>query len=112
MEFDFQGASAQENKGAVLLRHAYWEVKDEEFRLLAGQTWDIISPLYPTTTMYTVYWAAGNIGYRRAQFRGERYLACSDELLLVVPYIRHTYLETALSDAKRSVMSAAQRQGT
>ncbi len=84
VEFDFQGASAQENKGAVLLRHAYWEVKDEEFRLLAGQTWDIISPLYPNTIMYTVYWAAGNIGYRRAQFRGERYLACSDELLLTM----------------------------
>jgi hypothetical protein len=81
VEFDFQGASTQENKGSVLLRHAYWEVKDEEFRLLAGQTWDIISPLYPNTTMYTVYWAAGNIGYRRAQFRGERYIACSDELL-------------------------------
>jgi hypothetical protein len=84
VEFDFQGASAQENKGAVLLRHAYWEVKDEEFRLLAGQTWDIISPLNPNTTMYTVYWAAGNIGYRRAQFRGERYLAYSDELLLTL----------------------------
>jgi hypothetical protein len=84
VEFDFQGASAQENKGAVLLRHAYWEVKDEEFRLLGGQTWDIISPLYPGTIMYTVYWGAGNIGYRRAQFRGERYIAFSDELLLTV----------------------------
>jgi len=82
LEFDFQGASAQENKGTVLLRHAYWEVKDEEFRLLAGQTWDVISPLYPGTIMYTVYWGAGNIGYRRAQFRGERYIALSDELLL------------------------------
>jgi hypothetical protein len=84
VEFDFQGASAQENKGSVLLRHAFWEVKDEEFRLLAGQTWDVISPLYPNTIMYTVYWAAGNIGYRRAQFRGERYIAYSDELLLTL----------------------------
>ena len=84
VEFDFQGASAQENKGTVLLRHAYWEVKDEEFRLLAGQTWDIVSPLYPNTIMYTVYWGAGNIGYRRAQFRAERYVACSDDLLLTM----------------------------
>ncbi|HEY4759676.1 MAG TPA: hypothetical protein VIH42_03770 [Thermoguttaceae bacterium] len=82
LEFDFQGASLSENKGTVLLRHAYWEVKDEEFRLLGGQTWDVISPLYPGTIMYTVYWAAGNIGYRRAQFRGERYLAFSDVFLL------------------------------
>jgi hypothetical protein len=81
IEFDFQGASTQENKGTVLLRHAYWEVKNEEFRLLGGQTWDVISPLYPGTIMYTVYWAAGNIGYRRAQFRGERYIAFSDLLL-------------------------------
>jgi hypothetical protein len=84
VEFDFQGASAQENKGTVLLRHAYWEVKDDEFRLLAGQTWDVVSPLYPNTIMYTVYWGAGNIGYRRAQFRGERYIAYSDDLLLTM----------------------------
>ena len=45
VEFDFQGTLSPENKGSVLLRHAYWEVKDEEFRLLAGQTWDVISPL-------------------------------------------------------------------
>ncbi len=82
LEFDFQGASASENKGTVLLRHAYWEVKNDEFRLLGGQTWDVISPLMPGTIMYTVYWGAGNIGYRRAQFRGERYLAFSDVLLL------------------------------
>jgi hypothetical protein len=82
VEFDFQGTSSLENKGTVLLRHAYWEVKNEEFRLLGGQTWDVISPLYPGTIMYTVYWGAGNIGYRRAQFRGERYIAFSDDLLL------------------------------
>ena len=82
VEFDFQGASASENKGTVLLRHAYWEVKNEEFRLLGGQTWDVISPLMPGSIMYTVYWGAGNIGYRRAQFRGERYLAFSDVCLL------------------------------
>jgi hypothetical protein len=85
VEFDFQGGSGlQENKGSVLLRHAYWEVKDDEFRLLAGQTWDVISPLWPNTIMYTVYWGAGNIGYRRAQFRAERYVAFSDELLLTM----------------------------
>ena len=68
----------------MLLRHAYWEVKDDEFRLLAGQTWDVVSPLYPNTIMYTVYWGAGNIGYRRAQFRAERYVAWSDETLLTL----------------------------
>ena len=85
VEFDFQGAFAgTENKGAVLLRHAYVELKNDDYRLLAGQTWDIISPLCPSTLMYSVNWDAGNIGYRRAQFRGERYYALSDSFLVTV----------------------------
>jgi hypothetical protein len=88
VEIDFQGGfpnvSGQENKPTILLRHAYLEVKNEDFRLLAGQTWDVISPLYPGMLMYSVGWDAGNIGYRRAQFRAERYLAFSDDTLLTV----------------------------
>lgn len=84
VEIDFQGNFTTENKGSVLLRHAYWEAKDETFRILAGQTWDVISPLNPTTVMYSINWGAGNIGYRRAQFRGERYFAFSDTLLWTV----------------------------
>jgi hypothetical protein len=84
LEIDFHGSFIVENKPGVLLRHAYWEAKDETFRLLIGQTWDVISPLYPNTLMYSVGWAAGNLGYRRTQFRLERYLACSDLVLLTV----------------------------
>ncbi|HOA52858.1 MAG TPA: hypothetical protein PKI05_11435, partial [Thermogutta sp.] len=54
VEIDFQGQYQTENKGTVLLRHAYLEVKNEYFRLLAGQTWDVISPLLPGTIMYSV----------------------------------------------------------
>jgi hypothetical protein len=83
VEIDFWGQFVGgENRPGVLLRHAYWEVKDETFRLLAGQTWDVISPLYPGTLMYTVGWGGGNIGYRRAQLRCERYLAFSDIFLV------------------------------
>ena len=57
-------------------------MKDEEFRLLVGQTWDVISPLNPDMLMYSVGWDGGNIGYRRAQVRDERYLALSDVSLL------------------------------
>ncbi len=81
VEIDFQNNFVTENKGFLLLRHAYWEVKNEEFRLLAGQTWDVISPLMPGVLMYSVGWGGGNIGYRRAQFRGERYWAFSDVLM-------------------------------
>ncbi len=85
VEIDFQGACAgTENKGSLLLRHAYVEVKDDDFRLLAGQTWDVISPLNPNMLLYSVLWGAGNIGYRRAQFRAERFLDLSDTELLTV----------------------------
>jgi hypothetical protein len=85
VEIDFQGASyGTDNKGGVLLRQAYVEVKNDDFRLLAGQTWDVISPLNPGMLMYSVGWEAGNIGYRRAQLRAERYLALSDTELLTL----------------------------
>ncbi len=80
IEIDFHGAFAVENKPGVLLRHAYWEVKNDDYRLVMGQTWDVISPLLPGSIMYSVAWGAGNIGYRRAQIRGERYLTFSDAL--------------------------------
>jgi hypothetical protein len=71
-----------QNKPTVLLRHAYGEVKNEDFRLLAGQTWDVVSPLYPGDLSYSVLWDQGNIGYRRAQIRLERYyeVTCEDKL--------------------------------
>lgn len=84
VEFDFQGQAMTENRGTVLLRHAYVEIKDDHYRLLAGQTWDVISPLLPNMLMYSVGWGGGNIGFRRPQFRAERYFAFSDELLLTL----------------------------
>jgi hypothetical protein len=83
VEIDFQQTVlSTENKPSILLRHAYAEVKDDDFRLVAGQTWDVISPLFPGMLMYSVGWDGGNIGYRRAQFRGERYFHCSDVSLV------------------------------
>jgi hypothetical protein len=37
--------------------------------LLAGQTWDVISPLFPTVNGDTLMWNAGNMGDRRPQVR-------------------------------------------
>ena len=108
VEIDFQGAStASENKGTVLLRHAYWEVKDDDFRLLMGQTWDVVSPLYPGTLMYSVGWGGGNIGYRRAQLRAERYLAFSDESLLTL----QGSLNQSLSDSAATVTTTTGLRG-
>ena len=70
VEIDFYGDGAKhENKGAVLLRHAFVNLTKGNFSFLAGQTSDLISPLYPNTLNYTVGWSAGNIGYRRPQLR-------------------------------------------
>ncbi|MEI8372026.1 MAG: hypothetical protein WCJ35_04230 [Planctomycetota bacterium] len=84
VEIDFQGQFATRNKPGLLLRHAYIEAKNDEWRFLVGQTWDVISPLYLPTLNYTCGSAVGNLGYRRAQFRVERYVAVSDTSLVTL----------------------------
>ena len=84
VEVDFQNSVlSTENKPTILLRHAYLEVKDDEQRFLVGQTWDVISPLLPGMLLYSVGWDGGNIGYRRAQVRDERYFALSDTSMFI-----------------------------
>jgi len=92
-EIDFHGvfgtvegtrAVGPENQSGIQLRHAYAEVKNDNFRLLAGQTWDLISPLYPGMLTYAVGWGGGNIGFRRMQIRYERYLHLSDTTKLTL----------------------------
>ena len=70
VEVDLYGA-APENKPELMIRHAFLEVEwpESDVRLLAGQTFDVISPLNPPVINYTVNWWCGNIGYRRAQLR-------------------------------------------
>ena len=71
LEIDFYGNYADENKAKIQMRHAWFEVlfPGSGISLLAGQTWDVVSPLNPSTVNYTVLWEAGNIGYRRPQIR-------------------------------------------
>ena len=42
VEVDFQGQFVTRNKPGLLLRHAYVEAKNDDYRLLVGQTWDVI----------------------------------------------------------------------
>ncbi len=84
VELDFQGTNVLENRGTVLMRHAYVEMKTDEWRLLGGQTSDVISPLLPGTLNYSVGWAGGNIGYRRPQLRYERYIESNERVLWTV----------------------------
>ena len=69
IEFDFQGGGPATNKSNPMMRHAYIKLAADNWALLFGQTWDIISPLNPKTVNYSVQWAQGNIGYRRPQMR-------------------------------------------
>ncbi len=81
IEVDFYGGGA-ENKATFMMRYAYIEMQwpDERFSVIAGQTWDVISPLNPTTLNYSVYWWAGNIGYRRPQVRLTKEYALADNV--------------------------------
>ena len=60
-----------ENRASVLLRHAFWEGQNDQWRFLVGQFWDVISPLNPGMINYSVGWFGGNIGFRRTQVRAE-----------------------------------------
>lgn len=67
-EVDFQNGG-RESRPRFRTRHAYVKLSWGAFSLLGGQTWDIISPLYPTVNNDTLMWNAGNLGDRRAQVR-------------------------------------------
>ena len=83
VEIDFFGEFLMENRAEARLRHAYLEATNEQWRLLVGQTWDVVSPLWPGSLNFSVGWAGGNIGFRRAQVRAERAIAMPEgELLL------------------------------
>jgi len=73
VELDFfgPGDGIAENQGRLMMRHAYMKLDwpDSRFNIIAGQTSDVISPLYPRTVNYSVGWFVGNIGYRRPQIR-------------------------------------------
>jgi hypothetical protein len=71
VEADFYGVGAADNKPGLLLRHAFVKADFEalDLSVIAGQTSDLISPLFMPTINYAVGWWQGNIGYRRPQLR-------------------------------------------
>ncbi|HYY95015.1 MAG TPA: hypothetical protein VE713_10880 [Pyrinomonadaceae bacterium] len=68
LETDFQNGGT-ESRQIIRIRHAYLNLGWKEFSILAGQTWDVVSPLFPTVNSDTLQWNAGNIGDRRPQLR-------------------------------------------
>lgn len=82
LEIDFYGSGGGENTANPRMRHAYMKIEwpAERFEILAGQTWDVVSPLNPYTLNDTVLWYAGNIGYRRPQLRLTKSYALSKDV--------------------------------
>ncbi len=68
LEVDFQNGG-RESRQIIRVRHAWARLAWRSLSLLAGQTWDLISPLYPTANNDTLMWDAGNLGDRRPQLR-------------------------------------------
>ena len=70
IEMDFYGSGA-ENKAELRMRHAYVQMDwdESDISLLAGQTWDVVSPLNAPTINFLPLGHCGNTGYRRPQVR-------------------------------------------
>ncbi|MBK7875402.1 MAG: hypothetical protein IPJ77_06570 [Planctomycetes bacterium] len=74
IEVDFfnNGLAGQsESRSALRMRHAWLRMAWDRVSLLAGQSNDIISPLFPIVNSDLVMWGAGNLGDRRPQLRFE-----------------------------------------
>ncbi len=84
VEGDFYGAGGEENKNIFRMRHAYLQLlwPNDRFSVLAGQTWDVISPLYPDTLNFTILWDAGNIGHRHPQIRVTKGISLRNDMEL------------------------------
>ena len=68
LEIDFQNGG-RESRAIPRYRHAYMTLTWASASLLIGQTWDLISPLFPSVNTDTLMWNAGNLGDRRPQIR-------------------------------------------
>ena len=73
LEIDFASGDS-ETSNQVRMRQAYLNMnwKNSDFSLLAGQAWDVVSPLNPPTIDFGVLWWSGNPGARRPQIRATK----------------------------------------
>lgn len=68
IEIDFQNGG-RESRQTPRMRHGYLQIASGSWELLAGQTWDLVSPLLPAPNADALMWNAGNTGDRRPQVR-------------------------------------------
>jgi hypothetical protein len=86
LEVDFYNnglAGQSESRSALRMRHAYVNLDWGTNALLAGQTWELISPLWPVVNPDTMNWGVGNLGDRRSQVRWTRAMAAGANRLTI-----------------------------
>ena len=83
VEVDFQGQYIDENKPGLLFRQGFATVDNGQTQFIVGQTWEIVSPLYPKMISYVPGSSVGNIGYRRAMVRLDHKFDISPSLQLL-----------------------------
>jgi hypothetical protein len=77
IDFDFRGPQPVETNAAPYFFDIYGEIKSDCYRFLLGQAADVIAPLNPSNlNFYTAGngYGVGNLGFFRAQVRGEVYV--------------------------------------
>lgn len=82
VEVDFYEGGA-ENQNTIRMRHAYVELEwpEEQFSILAGQTYDLMfEPVFPETVSHNPLWWVGKYGSRRPQLRLTKETALSDTM--------------------------------
>ncbi len=86
LELDLYGGGGTEVAPAIRARHAFLNIEwaKQDLSLLAGHTWDVISPLSPSTLDFYVRWMAGNIGARHPQLRLTKGIKLGDKSKLTL----------------------------
>jgi hypothetical protein len=83
VEADFSGGG-DDISNHPRLRHAWFDLTfPDQWRLLAGQTWDVPGPLITNTLNQVIAWRAGNVGFRKPQVRLEKWFTMDDSRLLL-----------------------------
>ena len=83
IEVDFYGGPASDSRNMFRMRHAWAKLQWGNFLLLAGQTSDLISPLYPSVNADMLMWGTGNLADRRPQTRIQYTLPIGATQLLI-----------------------------
>ena len=83
IEVDFYGGPASDSRNMFRMRHAWAKLQWGNFLLLAGQTSDLISPLYPSVNADMLMWGTGNLADRRPQTRIQYILPIGASQLLI-----------------------------